>query len=250
MTMQHRRQKVPPQLAEQTRRLRQQWDVRRHEMRPDAETLRSWRRGVEWDRKGIHLVSTLLALWTFKMGEPWATGGLALATCGVLAVDFFRLRSRRWAIWCYRTFPFVFRGDERRTWTGASVMMIGATLTSALFPRAPATAGILCLTWGDSAAALVGQFYQHWRRCRRDRDGALREEPAVKHRRHKTWAGTLGFVVSTLMNLIVIGPHWITAALAGVVAAAMERWTHGRWDNLTIPLGTASVIHYTLTWFS
>ncbi len=237
------------QLAERSRRLKEQLRDKRDELKPDPATLRSWRQGVEWDRKGIHLGSTILALWTFYLQEPYATGGLALATLFVLAVDHFRIRSRRWAVWCYRTFPFVFRVNERYTYTGATVMMVGITLTSALFPAGPATAGILCLTWGDSAAALAGQSYQEWRRQRHLRKAEPGRRPAVKVRRHKTLAGTLGCLfVSMGMILLVVGPQPLVIVLGGTTAALMERWTHGRWDNLTMPLATAGIVHYALTW--
>lgn len=232
-------------------RLRAQWEQRRAELKPDPETIRSWREGVEWDRKGIHLSTTVLAAWTYYINEPLASGGLVLVTLFVLAVDFFRMRSRRWAIRFFRAFPFVFRVDERYTYTGASILMIGITLTSALFPAKPATAGILCLTWGDSAAALVGQFYQHWRRRHRARQRKARPVPAVRKRRNKTWAGTLGcFVVSMLMILVVIGPQPLVVISGALVAAFMERWTAGRWDNLTMPLASAGVVHFGLTWLT
>jgi len=38
------------------------------------------------------------------------------------------------------------------------------------------------------------------------------------------------------------------ALATGVVAAAMERWTPGRWDNLTIPLASAAAIQFCHTW--
>jgi dolichol kinase len=224
---------------------------RRPHLHADPEILRSWRQGVEWDRKGFHLTSTILAFWTFYVYEPQATVGLALATLFVLAVDRARLNLRRWGIWMYRTFPFVFRVDERHEISGASIMMIGATLTSALFPAGPATAGILCLAWGDSAAALVGQTYTQWRLLRRLRRGRLPQLAAVRKRRNKTLAGTLGcLVVSMIMIGLVIGPRPVIVGLGGLMAALMERWTPGRWDNLTMPLATAGALHYLLTWLS
>ena len=214
-----------------------------------ARTIRNWRQDVEWDRKGIHLSSTLLALWTFYLGEPIATTGLALATVFVLAVDWARLGSRRWALWIYRKFPFVFRHDERHALSGASVMMIGCTLTSAAFPAGPATAGILCLTWGDSAAALVGQAWTHWRQARRLRRDPGYRAPVVRRRGQKTVAGTTGcLLVSMIMVFVVMGPRWDLVLLGGLMAALVERVTHGRWDNLTMPLATAGVLQLALLW--
>jgi len=36
--------------------------------------------------------------------------------------------------------------------------------------------------------------------------------------------------------------------VGGLTATAMERWTPGRWDNLTIPPVTAGAIQLILTW--
>ena len=209
----------------------------------DPSLLQSWRHGLEWDRKGIHLLSTALAVWTFYVSEPLASGGIVVATCFVLAVDLSRLRSRRWAVMIYRLLPFVFRRDERRSISGASIMMLGIAATSLLFPARPATAGILCLAWGDSAAALVGQFYKHWRYVRELRGASPQTAPVVRRRGGKTTAGTLGcFVVSMLMILLVVGPQWSVVVAGGAVAALLERWTPGRWDNLTVPVGAATVV--------
>lgn len=208
----------------------------------------SWRQHVEWDRKGIHLSSTLLAFWTYLLSEPLATSGLALATVFVLAVDWARLGSRRWALWVYRRFPFVFRRDERHALSGASVMMLGVTLTSALFAPRPATAGILCLAWGDSAAALVGQSWTHWRYARKLRREPNRA-PVVMRRGRKTLAGTLGcLIVSMTMVLLAMGPDLRLVIAGGLAAALLERWTPGRWDNLTMPLATAGIIQLLLPW--
>ncbi len=250
------KEKLSPQngknrLREGPRRLREQWEHKRAEFTPDPTTLRSWREGVEWDRKSIHLSVTLLAFWTYYVHEPVTSAGLALLTVFVMAVDHFRIRSRRWALWLFKAFPFVFRVDERYRYTGASIMMIGITLTSVLFEAAPTTAGLLCLTWGDSAAALIGQFYQHWRKRRQVKSGQPRQAPAVRKRRNKTMAGTLGcFFVSMFMIFLVIGPQPLTIFLGGLTAALMERWTHGRWDNLTMPLATAGVVQFSLTWLA
>ena len=40
-------------VLESSRRIKEQWEHKRAELKPDPEALRSWRAGVEWDRKGI-----------------------------------------------------------------------------------------------------------------------------------------------------------------------------------------------------
>jgi dolichol kinase len=220
-------------------------------MKEQARTVpaRTWRESVEWGRKAIHVGSTGLAIWVLLVDDPWTTIGLGAATLFVVATDLARLRMKRWALWMYRNFPLVFRRNERNDLTGASVMMIGATCTSFLFPPGPTAAGILCLAWGDSAAAVIGQAvsFQRQQLGLERADGS--RAPVVKVRRGKTWAGTGAcFVASTLVTGLVTGWHPETILLAGIVSSAMERWTPGRWDNLTIPLATAAVIQFCQTW--
>ena len=217
--------------------------------KPGSRPARTWRESVEWGRKAIHVASTSLALWVLLVDDPWTTIGLAAATLFVVATDLARLRMRRWALWMYRKFPLIFRRNERHDLTGASVMMIGATCTSFLFPPVPTAAGILCLAWGDSAAAVVGQAvsFQRQQLGLERADGS--RAPVVSQRRGKTWVGTGAcFVVSALVTGLVTGWAPTATLLAGIVSAAMERWTPGRWDNLTIPLATAAVIQFCQTW--
>lgn len=216
--------------------------------RPPART---WRESVEWGRKAIHVCSTVLAVWVLTVNDPWTTAGLAAATLFVIATDLARLRMKRWALVMYRSFPLIFRRDERHDLSGASIMMIGATVTSFLFPPGPTAAGILCLAWGDSAAAVVGQAVSF----RRQQLGLERADgtraPVVVRRRGKTWTGTAAcFLMSALMIALVIPPQPLVVVAGAVAAAAMERWTPGRWDNLAMPLATAAVVHFCLTWFS
>ncbi len=209
----------------------------------------SWRESVEWGRKGVHICSTLLAVWTYLMDDPVATTGLAVFAVLVIAVDLARLGMRRWALWAYRTFPLIFRREERHRLSGASVMMIGATITSFLFPAGPAAAGILCLAWGDSAAAVVGQAFSRTRRQLGLEKEPGSRAPVVIKRGKKTIAGSLAcLVVSALMIILTMGFRPELFLVGGLTATAMERWTPGRWDNLTIPPVTAGAIQLILTW--
>ena len=209
----------------------------------------SWRESVEWGRKGFHVCSSVLAVWAYLVDDPLATVGLVLAALLVIAVDLARLSLRRWALWAYRTFPLIFRREERYRLSGASVMMIGAAATSFLFPAGPAAAGILCLAWGDSAAAVVGQAFSRTRRQLGLEEAKGPRAPVVSRRGKKTIAGSLAcFIVSALMIILTMGPRPELFLTGGLTAAAMERWTPGRWDNLTIPPVTAGVIQIFLTW--
>ncbi len=211
---------------------------------------RTWRESVEWGRKAIHISSTIFAVWVLLIDEPLCTAGLAAATVFVISTDLARLATKRWALWLYRTFPLIFRRDERYTLSGASVMMIGATITSFLFPAVPAAAGILCLSWGDSAAAIVGQAVSFRRQQLGLEKGDGTRAPVVSKRGNKTWVGTSAcFLVSMLVISLVSDASLLLTVAGGVASATMERWTPGRWDNLTMPLATAAVIQFCNTWF-
>lgn len=211
---------------------------------------RTWRESVEWGRKAIHASSAILAAWVYFIDDPLCTIGLAAATVFIITVDFARLAAKRWALWCYRTFPLIFRRDERYTLSGGSVMMIGATITSFLFPSVPAAAGILCLSWGDSAAAVVGQAVSFRRQQLGLERGDTSRAPVVRKRGNKTWVGTTAcFVVSVAVIALVSDASLLLSVAGGVASASMERWTPGRWDNLTMPLATAAVIQFCDTWF-
>jgi len=211
---------------------------------------RTWRESVEWGRKAIHMSSSILAVWVLLVDDPVCTIGLASATVFIITVDFARLAAKRWALWCYRTFPLIFRRDERHTLSGGSVMMIGATIASFLFPAVPAAAGILCLAWGDSAAAIVGQSVSFRRQQLGLEQADGSRAPVVRKRGSKTWVGTTAcFVVSMLVIALVSDASLLLTVAGGIAAASMERWTPGRWDNLTMPLATAAVIQFCDTWF-
>ncbi len=219
-------------------------------VKPASPPQRSWRESVEWSRKAIHVTSSLLAIWVLLVEDPVATGGLGIATLFVIAVDLSRLRAKRWALWIYRTFPLIFRRDERVTLSGASVMMAGSTITSYLFSAEMTAAGILCLAWGDSAAAVVGQAVSHTRQQLglEETDPSL--APVVVTRKGKTWAGsTACLVASALVIFLVLGWQPIPIITGSIASSAMERWTPGRWDNLTIPLVSAGIMQICLRWF-
>ena len=202
-----------------------------------------WRHRIEWGRKGLHACSALAALWVLETDEPWRSSVLALAAIGMILVDMTRLVMRTWADWFYRTFPYIFRRDEKRALSGASVLTTGVALSSFLFPERAAATGILCVAWGDAAAAVVGQAVRY-RRDRTPPAARTAEEAYVVYRRHgKTRPGTGAcFLVSAIAAGLVNGWNPVLIASTGVAAAAMERWTPGHWDNLSIPLVSATVV--------
>lgn len=98
-----------------------------------------------------------------------------------------------------------------------------------------AALGVLVMTWGDGLAALIGQrFGQH---------------PYKLWDMHKSWEGSLTMaivsgLVSVLILLMVEGniwQVWVISLLVAIVATGLEAFSKFGIDNLTVPLGSASI---------
>ncbi|MBT3317170.1 hypothetical protein HN388_04240 [bacterium] len=210
---------------------------------------RGWRESVEWKRKAVHLSGCFLAVWVLIFAEPLATAVLFLLAFFIIAVDYSRLRAKKWAELIYQVFPMMYRNDERNTLSGSSAMIAGAAITSLLFESGPAFAGIMCLSLGDSAAAIFGQAYSFRRQQLGLEASDGTSTPVVNIRQGKTIAGSLAcLIVCALIIFVFITKDFSTVLISSTVATAMERWTPGRWDNVTIPLVTAGVLQFLLSW--
>jgi len=210
---------------------------------------RGWRESVEWKRKSVHLAGCILAVWVLIISEPLATIVLFLLAFFIIAVDYSRLRATKWSELIYKYFPMMFRNDERNTLSGSSAMITGAAVTSLLFESGPAFAGIMCLSLGDSAAAVVGQSYSFRQQQLGLDTSDGTSTPVVNIRQGKTIAGSVAcLIVSALIIFLFITRDFSTVMISSTVATAMERWTPGRWDNVTIPLVTAGVLQFLLNW--
>jgi len=107
-----------------------------------------------------------------------------------------------------------------------------------------AAIGIMVMTWGDGLAALIGQrFGKHQYKV----FGAI-----------KSWEGSLtmtlaSYIVSSLILLGVQGNIWQTWVLSLVIAIAatgLEAVSFLGIDNLTVPLGSATLAFLLIQLFS
>jgi phytol kinase len=105
-----------------------------------------------------------------------------------------------------------------------------------------AVLGILIMTWGDGLAALIGQrFGRH---------------PYSLWGMKKSWEGSLAmalisFGVSVLILLNVQGAIWQTWAISvaiALTATALEAFSKYGIDNLTVPLGSATLAFLLVSW--
>lgn len=100
-----------------------------------------------------------------------------------------------------------------------------------------AALGVLVMTWGDGLAAIVGQrfgshVYKLWGMS-------------------KSWEGslTMGLVSYGVSSAIMVsvygnsGGSWLTAFIIAIAATLLEAFSKFGIDNLTVPLGSASLCY-------
>ena len=156
---------------------------------------------------------------------------LAVLSGGSLVLDLTRFQipwiNRRFLYWLA---PLL-KDNERRRFTGATFMVIGALFSFLLFGPEVAVPALLFLSLGDPAAALAG-----------------RRLPGPRIR-GKSPGGTAAFilvslaVVAALTGSGAIDYHWglwIGAAIAGLVELASLPPD----DNLSIPLIAGASMHF------
>lgn len=116
--------------------------------------------------------------------------------------------------------------ESRGIVKGPILFGVGIWMTLALFGQMPATAGILTFAIGDGAASLVGS--------------SVGRVP-LPHSPGKTVEGSLAiFVVGALIAAVFISWPWALAA--GFVASMVESLPIGDFDNLLLPMASASVV--------
>ena len=156
---------------------------------------------------------------------------LAVMSGGGLALDLTRFRipwiNRRFLYWLA---PLL-KDDERRRFTGATFMVIGALFSFLLFGPHVAVPALLFLSLGDPAAALAG-----------------RRLPGPRIR-GKSPGGTAVFIlVSMVVTAALTGSGaidyhwglWVGAAVAGLVELASLPPD----DNLSIPLMAGAAMYF------
>lgn len=172
-------------------------------------------------RRALHLATASLLLLLFVVS--WESGRVLLVVLGgvAAAADFVRSRVPAVHFRVAAVLP-VFREREARRLSGGAWLLLGYAL-AALFPRAPATAGILVGAVADPVAAMVGS------RC-------------TKGTARKSVAGSAAHFVASALVVGALGHGPLGALLVAAVATALERWAAPLDDNLLVAPGVAAAL--------
>lgn len=180
----------------------------------------------ELGRKAIHLASSVIPITYWFLAKDLMLSLLIPLTIIAILIDYSRQKSKWLHDFIHKYFGGIIRDREDQTLTGASYVFISEVVAIALFPKPIAIAGLLLLSVGDSAAALIGrgigthQIY-----------------------RSKTWEGTLGFIIlGTIAASFVPGVPFFAALLAAIAGAIVELYLNTIDDNIFIPVAGGLVL--------
>jgi dolichol kinase len=170
-------------------------------------------------RRTLHAATTAVAF--LALVSPTALRfGTAYLAATALVLEVVRLRFPAVAGLLARIVP-VYREHERRRPSGALWLMLGYAVC-AWFPGPGAIAGVLAGGLADPAGAIVGTRYGR---------GAAKSGP-----------GSAAVAGTTMVAAAAVGVPWTVALLAGLAAAAVERWPGPLDDNLLVGPVTAAVV--------
>jgi len=170
-------------------------------------------------RRALHVASAAVLLPALRSDTALRLALLWVAVFAAL-VEFARLASPRVERWLGAHLP-VYRLRETRRASGALWLAFGYAAAGWLPLPAP-VAGILAGALADPAASWVGA------RCG---SGA-----------RKSWAGSGAAFLVTVATTAAVGAAPATALAAGLVGAALERWSGPIDDNLLVAPGVAATV--------
>lgn len=184
---------------------------------------------TEIRRKSFHLLSLIYVVGLIYMPRPRFLLALVALFTMVFAVEWTRLKIESVNALFMRRFGFLFREEERHSFTGVLWMLLGVITAVYLLPPVPlAATAILYLVLGDGVASLIGMRLQgpRWPDSRKRLSGSL-----------------ACFLVCLLIGIVLLRPiyGWHGIVLGAIAATLLEK---GFWrlnDNFVIPAGSALV---------
>jgi phytol kinase len=182
--------------------------------------------GSETTRKVVHIGVGNVILFAWWLNIPAWIGITASIVFGAISVLSYR----------FPILPSINSVGRKSLGTFFYAISIGI-LIAAFWISKPyyAVLGILVMTWGDGLAALIGQ--------------RLGQRPYKVWGMEKSWEGSLtmaivSYAVSSLILLSMFGNVWQTWAfpiVIALVATVLESFSKFGIDNLTVPLGSATI---------
>jgi len=185
--------------------------------------------GSHLPRKVFHIVaaSIIPAVYYFEiLPRAWTFAGVLAVTAVWVGADLARVKLGLFSSLFERFFGILMKAKETRELTGSSFLLIGASLTLAVYTATIASASLLFNAIGDPIAALIGTKLG----SKRFSNGKSLEGAAAM------------FIVCVAIGALTLGLGPV--ALAGAFAAAITELASPDWidDNLSVPLVSGGVM--------
>ncbi|MDR2661788.1 MAG: SEC59/DGK1/VTE5 family protein [Treponema sp.] len=188
------------------------------------------RRLSEVVRKAFHFLIALAPVLA-QYHKTYTLALLAGGTAAYAVMETLRRRGFRIPLVSSLTVFASRRRDRGRFVLGPVTLGMGAFLTLVLFPPVAAAAGVYALAFGDGTASLAGKF-----------SGRLRLPFLFGKSLEGSLACFLGAFISAYLVSQPLGNRWHIALIAACTATAAELLPIRDWDNIIIPLATASAV--------
>lgn len=192
--------------------------------------------GVEFVRKGIHLVSLSIPVVYAFIPRATALAILIPLTMIFAATDFWRFRHPGLGDLYHRHVGWLLRSHERdhgrKRLNGATYVLLSACLCIVIFPKIVVLTAFPILIISDTAAALIGRRY--------GRHAFL----------NKSLEGAAAFFLSALL-VVTFAPkiaydpaEYLIGAIAALTGTIVESVSITVDDNLSIPLAVGGVMWF------
>lgn len=139
-------------------------------------------------RKVLHGFIGVITLWIYTKGvsHKKVLRPLIILFFILFANDYIRFRNNKYNIKVVKLMWFLMRKNEIFEYNGAIWFLLGLIVVFIFFPKDICILSVLFLSWGDTAAAVIGKFFSKYN---------------IKLMRNKTLIGVLSsFVVGSLSS--------------------------------------------------
>lgn len=171
-------------------------------------------------RKIIHILTAIIPLIYIYSDRYFIVSSLAILGISVVLIDFARLEIEIISNFIEKVFGKLMWEREKNNLTGATHYAIAAFLSVYFFDKWIAIAVLLFLSFGDTAAHLIGV---RWGRTRFDSEKTLEGSGAC-------------LVICLGISLLIPQPEITVLTVGAVVASVVELIPLDIDDNLTLPL--------------
>jgi dolichol kinase len=189
---------------------------------------------IELIRKSIHFCSISIPVFYFYTPSSVALAVLVPVTLLFAGIDAARYYHPPLAAWINKTFGRLMRvretSGEKKRFTGATCVLIAATLAVLIFPKIIAVTSFMILIISDLTAALIGKRFGRHPFLGKSLEGSA------------AFFGSALVVVAVLPKVEYAAGEYAVGAAAALAGTVVEALPVDIDDNLSIPLAVGAVL--------